>query len=57
MVDLIEYMNSKGGVWFATMDEIARHIAGLVARGEWTPRKERLPFWAEPVPQIVRPVG
>jgi peptidoglycan/xylan/chitin deacetylase (PgdA/CDA1 family) len=57
MVELIEYMNSKGGVWFATMDEIARHIAGLIARGEWTPRKERLPFWGEPVPQIVRPVG
>ncbi|MBE2277517.1 MAG: polysaccharide deacetylase [Rhodobacteraceae bacterium] len=55
-VELIEYMQDRGGVWFATMAEIAAHIDGLVSRGEWVPRSERLPFWSEPVPQIARPI-
>ena len=55
MVELIEHMQGKGDVWFATMAEIGAHIDGLVERREWSPSVERLPFWREPVPQIVRP--
>ncbi len=55
MVELIEHMQAKGGVWFATLEQIGAHIAGLVAQGTWTPRVERLPFWSEPVPQVARP--
>jgi hypothetical protein len=55
MVRLIEYMQAKGGVWFATMAEIGAHIDGLIASGAWSPSVERLPFWPEPVPQIARP--
>lgn len=55
MVGLIEHMQAKGGVWFATLAEIGAHIQGLVDRGEWTPMVERIPFWAEPVPQLARP--
>ena len=55
MVRLIEYMQAKGGVWFATLAEIGAHIDGLVARGEWTPGTERLPFWPQPEPQLARP--
>ncbi|WP_102960824.1 polysaccharide deacetylase family protein [Mangrovicella endophytica] len=55
MVELIEYMQAKGGVWFATLSEIAAHVDGLAASGAWTPPVERLPFWPEPVPQLVRP--
>ncbi|MCB4769999.1 polysaccharide deacetylase [Ancylobacter sp. Lp-2] len=55
MVELIEHMQGKGGVWFATLAEMAEHINGVIARGEWTPSVERLPFWPEPVPQPVRP--
>lgn len=55
MVELIEHMQAKGGVWFATLAEMAAHINGVIARGEWTPSVERLPFWPEPVPQAVRP--
>ncbi len=54
-VRLIEYMMDKGGVWFATCAEIAAHIDGLVARGEWTPMVERVPQWPEPVEQLVTP--
>lgn len=56
MADLIEYMQAKGNVWFATMEEIAAHVQGLIDSGEWTPREETLPFWQQPVPQIARPV-
>lgn len=57
MVELIEYMNAKGGVWFATMEDIARHVRCLMAAGQWSPRVESLPFWTEPVPQLVTPIG
>jgi peptidoglycan/xylan/chitin deacetylase (PgdA/CDA1 family) len=55
MVGLIEHMRAKGSVWFAPMAEIAAHVQGLIDRGEWTPREERLPFWTEPVRQVARP--
>lgn len=55
MVTLIEYMKDKGDVWFATMEEIASHISGLMNRGQWQPRVEHLPFWPEPVTQIAFP--
>ncbi len=55
MVTLIEHMQAKGDVWFATLEEIGAHIAGLIARGEWMPQVERIPFWPQSVPQIARP--
>src|SRR5947207_1328083 len=55
MVGLIEHMQAKGGVWFATMAEIGAHIGGLIERGEWSPMVEQLPFWPTPVPQVARP--
>ena len=55
MVELLEYMNGKGQVWFATMEDIASHIRDLIERKEWSPRRERLPFWEQPVPQIAHP--
>jgi hypothetical protein len=47
--ELIEYMQQKGGVWFATLEEIAAHARSLVADGRWTPRIERVPFYDRPV--------
>ncbi len=44
---LIRHMMEKGNVWFARMDEIADHVNGLIARGEWTPRRHRFPLWEE----------
>ncbi|QPC44112.1 polysaccharide deacetylase [Kaustia mangrovi] len=55
LLGLIAYMQEKGGVWFATMAEIAEHIEGLVETGQWHPREERLPFWREPVAPLVTP--
>ena len=55
MVELIEHMNAKGNVWFATLAEIGDHVQDLVRRGAWAPEVEKIPFWPKPVPQIVRP--
>ena len=49
---LIEYMNEKGGVWFATMEEIAAHVRRLVDAGEWSPRIDRLPYYEGPIPEL-----
>ena len=50
MVELIDYMQEKGGVWFAPLEEIAAHVRAVVASGAWTPRRDTLPFWPEPRP-------
>ena len=52
MVELIEYMKSKGGVWFARLDEIAAHVRSEIAAG-WNPRVDRLPFWDAPLPGVI----
>lgn len=41
---LIEDMRDKGGVWFATLGEIAAHLRAVMASGAWTPHREKLPF-------------
>ena len=50
MVGLIEHMQEKGGVWFASLDEIAAHVRKVVASGAWTPRRDTIPYWSEPRP-------
>jgi hypothetical protein len=52
MIELIEYMRAKGGVWFARLDEIAAHVRQEVAAG-WAPRVDRLPFWEAPLPGVL----
>lgn len=47
----IEHMSKKGGVWFATMEEIARHAQKMRAEGKWTPRVEKLPYYEGRIPE------
>jgi len=51
-MSLIEYMQAKGGVWFARLDEIADHARRCLADGSWTPRIDRLPFYVAPLPGV-----
>jgi hypothetical protein len=39
----------RGDVWFAPMEEIAAHVRTVVDKGRWSPRIDRLPYYAEPV--------
>lgn len=56
-VGLIEEMRAKGRVWFARLDEIADHARALAAQGAWTPRMERIPPDASPIPDLRRREG
>ena len=54
VIELIEYMQAKGDVWFATTGEIADHVNGLLARKAWTPNVEKLPAYDSPLPEFSR---
>lgn len=53
---MIEAMIARGGVWFATLEEIALHVRSLIDSGAWSPRVEDMPLYDKPVvvggPQI-----
>lgn len=48
--DMIEDMQARGDVWIASMEDIASHVKSLMDRGEWTPRRVRLPYYDGPLP-------
>lgn len=45
----IEYMQNRGGVWFATMEEIALHVREVQKRGDVPLREDRMPPYPGPV--------
>ncbi len=48
---MIEQMLSKGGVWFAPLEEIAAHVLKVTQNGTYTPRVDQLPYFAtSPMP-------
>jgi peptidoglycan/xylan/chitin deacetylase (PgdA/CDA1 family) len=49
---MIEAMLKQGGIWFATLEEIAGHVAACVADGTWRPRIDTLPYYEGPVPVL-----
>jgi peptidoglycan/xylan/chitin deacetylase (PgdA/CDA1 family) len=49
VAQLIEYMMSRGKVWFATMEEIAAHLRAVAASGAYKPRIDDLPYYSGPV--------
>jgi hypothetical protein len=51
---MIGYMQKKGGVWFATLEEIARHVRKTIDEGGHTPRVDRLPYYDGRVPELPR---
>ena len=52
VLQMIEYMQNKGGVWFATMEEIGLHVQACVDDGSWTPRVDQLPYYDGMVPEL-----
>ena len=45
----IEYIQTKGSVWFATLSEIAEHVRGLREAGTYQPRIDKLPYFTGPI--------
>ncbi len=56
IASMIEAMMKKGDVWFATMEEIALHVAACRKEGTFTPTIEPMPTYAEPIdPSVFKP--
>jgi peptidoglycan/xylan/chitin deacetylase (PgdA/CDA1 family) len=49
VVEFIEYMKSKGDVWFARMEDIAGHVIQCIADGTYQPRVDQLPYYRSKV--------
>ena len=49
VVELIEYMQSKGDVWFARMEDIARHVRQCIDDGSYAPRIDKLPYYRDKI--------
>ncbi|MEM1152059.1 MAG: hypothetical protein AAGI03_16205, partial [Pseudomonadota bacterium] len=50
---MIDEMQETGEVWFATMEEIARHCLACRDAGSWSPREVSLPHYGgtSPLPE------
>ncbi len=49
VVELIEYMQSKGDVWFARMEDIACHVRQCIDDGSYAPRIDKLPYYRDKI--------
>lgn len=49
---MIEYMHQKGGVWFATLEEIANHVQKCIDDGSYKPRIDELPYYDARIPEL-----
>lgn len=52
VLELLDYMRSKGGVWFARLDQVCDQVTKLVAEESWTPRYETVPPCESPRPEF-----
>ncbi len=52
MLELLDYMRAKGGVWFGRLDQVCDHVQKLMAEGRWTPRYETFPIYQSPLPEF-----
>lgn len=46
---LLEYMQLKGDVWFASMEEISRYIRKVTEADKFHPRVDFLPYYDKPI--------
>ena len=49
---MIEYMQDKGDVWFATLEDIARHVQTQIDEGTYQPLVHTLPIKDGRIPDI-----
>jgi peptidoglycan-N-acetylglucosamine deacetylase len=50
---MLEYMLDRGDVWFAPLEEIARHVRGVFADGSYSPQIVDMPLYeAGPIPPL-----
>jgi peptidoglycan-N-acetylglucosamine deacetylase len=49
---MIEAMQKKGNVWFATGAQVADHVRSLITAKKYQPRVDRLPFYTGRLPEL-----
>ena len=53
VLELLDNMHAKGGVWFARLDQVCDHVRKLMAEGRWTtPRYETFPLYQSPLAEF-----
>ena len=52
VLEPLDYMRAKGGVWFARLDQVCDHVQRLMTEGRWTPRCETFPLYQRPLPEF-----
>lgn len=50
--EMMEKMQAKGDVWFATGEEVAAHVRQLISEGKYDPRVDHLPFYTGRLPEL-----
>lgn len=50
--EMIGRMQAKGGVWFATGEEVALHTRTMIAEGKYQPRTDAVPFYEGRLPEL-----
>ena len=55
IMSMVEDMQAKGGVWFATAGEIATHVRKLIDAGDYKPRIQTFPIKDGRLPDIPMP--
>ncbi len=50
--EMIIEMKAKGGVWFATGEQVAAHTRGLIEAGAYQPRIDDLPYYDARIPEF-----
>jgi hypothetical protein len=51
---MIEHMQGRGGVWFATLHQIAEHIRAVTEAGTYVPRRVDMPYYDRPLAELER---
>jgi peptidoglycan/xylan/chitin deacetylase (PgdA/CDA1 family) len=49
---LLEQLLERGDVWVASLEEIASHVLELERAGAWVPRRERVPYYTDPIAEL-----
>jgi peptidoglycan-N-acetylglucosamine deacetylase len=49
---MIEAMQKKGDVWFATGAQVAAHVRQLISENKYHPRVDQLPFYTGRLPEL-----
>jgi peptidoglycan/xylan/chitin deacetylase (PgdA/CDA1 family) len=54
---MIQHMQARGGVWFATLHQIAEHMRTITEAGTYQPRRVEMPYYDRPLADLTKVFG